>query len=379
MVNPEFKSFNFFVKSASRFSVMTDQGEKIDFSGSAMTAGYNFIDLPIQTISSLVYKTEANEKLTERLKEISGFSGVAYTNSGTEACDMALSRYGTPIISFEGSYHGRSYLTFRVSNGTGIDERNRIIHLKYPSSVVSAEEAVTQNRDILNEASRTMDITGSAVIIELIQSDGGEIVAPQEFLQSVAEMVKKHHMHLIIDEVYTGMGRSGEILLFKKFGLKPDMVCLGKGIAAGLPMGAVLYNGDWDLPTENGALGMLGGNDMACRAALSVLDSLDEKRLGFARKWGEKIKEELTGANNRHVGEVRGMGFMIGIDFVDKDGIPDTDYAYSFRDALAKNGLVCGLVGEHNNVLKITPPVLIDEETMQRAMNMLIKTMEELK
>ena len=371
MVNPEFKSFDFTVKSAERFRLITDRGKMIDFSGSAMTAGYNFLDLPLATISALVFPTEANRKLTKKLRQISGFEKVAYTNSGTEACDMALSRYNSTIISFEGSYHGRSNLTFKVSNGTGIDEENHIVHLKFPTSKRSADQCIAENNQILEQAKELLSLNGSVVIMELIQSDGGENVVTDKFLKFVQSMVSTFNMHLIVDEVYTGAGRSGEIILSRKLGIEPDIICLGKGIAAGLPMGIILYNGEWNLPTENGALGMLGGNDMSCRAALSVLDALTEERLEFVRSSGRDIIARLSNLNNAKISDVRGQGFMIGVEFEDSQGKPDTKYAYRIRDLLAQNNVICGLVGEYNNVLKITPPVLVDENTLMEGINVI--------
>lgn len=378
MVSPEFKSFGFTVKSVEAFRLITDEGKVIDFSGSAMTAGYKFVELPIATVSSLVFKTDANRELTEKLKAISSFEKVAYTNSGTEACDMALSRYNSTIISFEGSYHGRSYLTYKVSNGKGIDAQNRIIHLKFPDSTIEANEAISLNYGILEEAKEVLPLEGSVIIMELIQSDGGENVVTQEFIDFLNEIVGKYKMHLIIDEVYTGAGRSGELVLSNKFDIKPDMICLGKGIAAGLPMGIILYNGDWNLPTENGALGMLGGNDMACKAAISVLNSLTEKRLQFVRSSGKEIIRKISNVNNKRIKDVRGLGFMIGVEFVDLEGNSDTRYAYQVRDELAKRHLACGLVGENNNILKITPPVLIDEDTLNEGVGIIEEVLGEL-
>ncbi len=378
MVNPEFKSFNLTVKSAGRFTLQTNRGEMVDFSGSAMTAGYRFCELPIEPISALVFRTEPLIKLNKRLKQLSGYQKAAYANSGTEACDMALSRHGGAIISFEGSYHGRSFLTFRASNGTGIDRNLKIVHLKYPGNSVPMERVIEYNSGMLDEASKLFSIEGASIILELIQSDGGEIVAPKVFLDYIEKLVEKHKMHLIIDEVYTGAGRSGSFLLSREYGLNPDMICLGKGIAAGLPMGIVLYNGEWSLPTENGALGMLGGNSMACAAALKVLDSLADDRLRFVMQKGEEIMSRIRKVNNPKVGEVRGRGFMIGVEFVDSSGKPNTGFAYRFRDALVENHVICGLVGEANNVLKITPPVLIDDETMEKGIRAILKTLKEV-
>jgi 4-aminobutyrate aminotransferase-like enzyme len=252
-----------------------------------------------------------------------------------------------------------------VSNGTGYDGNNRIVHLKCPTSRITTEAAISWNEEMLGKIPRKDPLEKGSVIIELIQSDGGVNVIPLEFTRYINEITERYGLKLIVDEVYTGYGRSGEMLLFKKYGLEPDIVCLGKGMAAGLPLGAVLYSGDWDTP-YNSVISMQSANMFVAKVAVEVLKSLDDRRLNFVRISGQEIIKRLSLLNNTRIFSVRGMGFMIGIEFRDRMDNPDTKYAYSVREKLARSGLICSLTGEFNNVLKITPPPLIDKDTLMK-------------
>jgi len=371
MVRPEFKPFSFIVQGADHFDVISDGNRMIDFSGSAMTTGYNFIraEWLEPVISRLVFNNPYTIELTDRLTEISGFQNVAFSTSGTEACDAALTRFGRPIFALEGAYHGLTYLTKLVSNGTGYDQNNNIIHLKCPTSKVSMEDAIDYNDTLLRTVS--FDRPGGTMIMELIQSDGGVNVLSEEFIKYLFDLAEKYELRTIIDEVYTGYGRSGEMFLFKKYGIQPDMVCLGKGMAAGLPLGAVLYNDAWDLP-YNQVLSMQAANMFVSRVALEVIDALNEDRLEFVRRNGADIIKRLSEIRNSRVSAVHGRGFMIGVDFADERGNADGNYALKIRDELARNNVICSLTGEYNNVLKITPPVLIDQRTLEDAIDRIV-------
>ncbi|MGC9193641.1 MAG: aminotransferase class III-fold pyridoxal phosphate-dependent enzyme [Thermoplasmata archaeon] len=373
MVQPEFKPFNFLISDTSRFYVMTNSRKYIDFTGSAMTTGYNFIkpEWLVSPVSRLVFKNPYTEELKEKLLNISGFENVAFTTSGTEACDVALSRNPPPILSFEGAYHGLTFLTKIVSNGTGVDKKNKIVHLKYPISSRDDSHTIEADEQLISKAKNYFNIDGASIIIELIQSDGGMNIASNEFIKYINEVVDKYSLKLIVDEVYTGYGRSGELLLFKKYNMKPDMVCIGKGMAAGLPLGAVLYNGEWELP-HNDVISMQSANMFIARVGVEVLKKLDEKILKLVRENGNSIVKSIQDIKSKKIIDVRGRGFMIGVE------LSDTETAYNIRNILEKNGVLCSLVGEKNNVLKITPPVLIDKQTLTKGINIIVSTLNEI-
>jgi 4-aminobutyrate aminotransferase-like enzyme len=370
MVQPEFKEFDFTVTSTEKFYVKSKEKRYLDFTGSAMTTGYNFIKSKwlISPVSKLVFKNPYTEKLKDILIKLSGFEKVAFTTSGSEACDVALSRFGPTFVAFEGAYHGLTYITKIVSNGTGIDKENRVIHLIYPKRTISDDVAIEMNEKILESAKKDLKIDGSSIILELIQSDGGVNIMNPKFANYISEIVNKYNMHLIIDEVYTGYGRSGELFLFKKYNLNPEMVCVGKGMAAGLPAGAVLYNGNWELP-HNDVISMQSANMFIGRIGVEVLRKLDDKVLKSIRDNGKSIVKSIQNVKSKKIVDVRGRGFMIGVE------LSDTETAYNIRNILEKNGVLCSLVGEKNNVLKITPPPLIDEQTLTKGINIIISTL----
>ncbi|MEL9999641.1 MAG: aminotransferase class III-fold pyridoxal phosphate-dependent enzyme [Thermoplasmata archaeon] len=370
MVQPEFKDFDFTVNNTEKFYVLSKGKRYLDFTGSAMTTGYNFIKSTwlISPVSKLVFKNPYTEKLKDMLIRFSGFDKIAFTTSGTEACDVALSRFGPTFISFEGAYHGLTYITKIVSNGTGIDKENKVIHLIYPKRTISDDTAIEMNERIISDAKKDLKIDGSSIIVELIQSDGGVNIMSPKFANYISDIVSTYNMHLIIDEVYTGYGRSGELFLFKKYNLNPEMVCVGKGMAAGLPAGAVLYNGNWELP-HNDVISMQSANMFIGRIGLEVLKKLDEKTLKSIRDNGKSIVKALQNVKSEKIIDVRGRGFMIGVE------LTDTETAYNIRNMLEKNGVLCTLVGEKNNVLKITPPALIDELTLKKGIKIIISTL----
>ena len=166
------------------------------------------------------------------------------------------------------------------------------------------------------------------------------------------------------------------MFLFRKHDLVPDMVCTGKGMAAGLPIGAVLYNGSWDRPFGD-VLGMQGGNAACASVGINVVKALTEDQLIRVREMGMLAVTRLRKIRNQRILEIRGRGFMIGVD-LSGGGDDGTEYAYGVRDLLSKEGVICSLVGEKNNVLKITPPVLIDERTFMHGLAKIEKALTEI-
>ncbi len=365
------------VDRTSGFYLETDKGTFLDFSGSGMTTGYDFFsDLPVYPFSSLVFRNRYSEELSRQLTGMSGFEKVAYTNSGTGACDASLSRFGPPFFALEGAYHGRSYLTFKVSNGSGWDPSDKIGHLRVPVSDDDTDDVASYNEDLMGKASETVDLEGSPLIFEMIQSDGGVIVLRRKYLSTLRKLAGQYGLKLIADEVYTGFGRSGELFLSMKESMNPDMICLGKGVAGGLPLGISLYNGSWGLPYGS-VLAMTGGNSLSAAISIRVLESLTEERLNFIRERGRGFMEGLSDLRNPRIESVRGRGFMIGVDLSGKGH--DPSYAYAVRDGILKNGVICTLVGENNDVLKITPPPLISEDALENGFNSVLRTLKEVK
>ncbi len=378
MVTPEFKQLRGKVSSTAKYTVKIGKKEFIDFSGAAMAVGHNFVQPKelISPITYLIYRNSYTEQLIKKLAATSGFNNVAFSTSGTEACDAALEmNYGRPYVSFEGAYHGLDYITNLVSNGEGIDKRNRIVHLKFPNPEISDESAIAANERILKQASREFDIEGSAVITELIQSDGGMNVMSEQFARALKYTLQEYNMRLIIDEVYTALGRSGEMLLFKRYGFEPNYVCLGKALGAGFPLGAVLFNDQYPL-YKNNLISMQAATMFTSRVALKVLGKITEERIRCVKEASKQIMKTLREIDSQRIREVRGKGFMIGVDLVNSNGKPDPGYALNVRNRIARLGVVCTLTGPGNNVLKITPPVTAPIGVIEKGISIITETLK---
>jgi 4-aminobutyrate aminotransferase-like enzyme len=146
-------------------------------------------------------------------------------------------------------------------------------------------------------------------------------------------------------------------------------------MAAGLPLSAVLYDGDWNI-SYNGAFGMQSGNMLCSKAAIKTIGGLTEKRLSFVRRKGKEIVKRLGSISNEKIKSVRGIGFMIGVELT-KSGKPLTDYSYELRSELLKKGVVCSLVGAKSNIIKITPPPYIDEKTLDAGIDRIAEALGE--
>lgn len=371
VVKPVFREFPINVDRAEGPYIISEGRKLLDFSGSAMTTGYIEIEW-LPPVPSLVVPNSYSRELERRLRNISGMQRVLFATSGGEACDAELSMYGRPILSLQGAYHGLTYLTRLVSNGSGFNIREKVLHLKVPSTDLPVDVAINTNESLLRKylngrrkrSNRSregveQEMEGS-ITVELVQSDGGVNILPEDFIRFIVDTAREYNLSLIVDEVYTGMGRSGEILLSKRYGLKPSALCLGKGMASGLPMGAAAYDRSWDV-TINGLMSMSAGNMLSAKASLEVLNSLTEDRLAFVRRQGERAKDYLKDTGNSRVREVRGLGFIMGIEFRDSSGRPSPGYTDRLRRELLKQGVLLTITGHHNNVLKITPPVMIGE------------------
>lgn len=379
MVTPEFRQIRGNVTSASKYSVIIGRKKYLDFSGAAMAVGYNFIHARdiLPPISYLVYHNRYTERLISKLKEMSSFKNVAFSTSGTEACDAALEmNYGNALASFEGSYHGLDFITNAVSNGEGIDFHNRIVHLKFPNSRMDDSTAISINEKILRKASRHFSLERGAIIVELIQSDGGMNVMSSNFADALKDWLNEYSMRLIVDEVYTALGRSGELFLSKKYRFKADYICLGKALGAGLPLGAVLSNKEYPL-FRNNLISMQAATMFTAAVALKVLGKVTEERISYVRRMGKYILDVLSEIRNNRILEVRGKGFMIGVELVNHSGVPDPKYALYVREKAARKGVVCTLTGPSNNVLKITPPITIPEGMLEKGISIISDVLRE--
>ncbi len=265
-------------------------------------------------------------KLAERLAAIAPGpepKRVFFTNSGAESNEAALklARRHTGrnrVISFLGAFHGRTYGAMSLSGSKPIQRWGfsplvpDIHHARYGDL-----ESV---RSLLNTVCPPDEL--AAIFVEPIQGEGGYIVPPQDFLAGLRGICNEHGALLVFDEVQCGMGRTGRMFAADHWGIAADIVCLAKGLANGLPLGAIIAPVSvMDWPPGSHA-STFGGNPVACAASLATIALLEREYLANARERGEQLKNGLQALADRDpfIREVRGLGLMIGVEVQDPDG-----------------------------------------------------------
>ena len=312
----------------------------------------------LQHISNLYYSPLQTE-LAKKLCEITGFSKVFFANSGAEAneCAIKLARkysfekYGkdrTEIVTLENSFHGRTVTTL---SATGQDVfHNYFFPFTEGFSFAKANDMESVKAKVNNNT--------CAVMIELIQGEGGVNPLEKGFVNELADYCSENDILLIIDEVQTGVGRTGSFYCYEQFGIKPDIISSAKGIGGGLPMGACLCSEklrDVMSPSTHGTT--YGGNPIACAGALEVLKRVSDKKfLEDVAEKGSYIKEKLL--KIKGVSEVRGMGMMIGI-------VLEKDNAKEVAVKCVEKGL---LVLTAKNLIRFLPPLNITKEEIDKGL-----------
>jgi 4-aminobutyrate aminotransferase len=210
----------------------------------------------------------------------------------------------------------------------------------------------------------------AAILVEPIQGEGGYVVPPPRFFPALRELCDKHGILLIVDEVQSGMGRTGTLWAIEQWGVEPDMVCSAKGIASGLPLGALITRAsimNW----PKGAHGnTFGGNPVACAAGLVTLELIQGGMMENAKKVGDFTLDALAEIQARHpsIGDVRGMGLMIGVEFVESR--ESKAPAAKLRDRVLKHAFARGvlMLGCGQSAIRISPALNIEQSLMEEAL-----------
>jgi 4-aminobutyrate aminotransferase len=317
---------------------------------------------------------------------------VYFGNSGTEAIEaaMKLARYHTRrenFLAFHGCFHGRTFGALSLTASKAVQRKNfgsllaGVFHAPYPDTyrgaygVRSEHAAADALAHIENELFKHLvdpeEI--AAIFVEPIQGEGGYVVAPAEFLQGLECLCRRHGILLVADEVQSGMGRTGKWWAADYAGIEPDVICTAKGIASGMPLSAVIAKADVMDWGPGAHASTFGGNPVAVAASLATVGLLERELIANAARVGEFIFRQTAGWRDRHkiVGDVRGKGLMIGIEFVrdqkTKERAPELR-SRVIRAAFQKGLLVLG-AGE--NTLRIAPPLVVDEEQAEFAVRTL--------
>ncbi len=308
---------------------------------------------------------------------------VYFGNSGTEAIEAAikLARYHTrrdKIIAFHGCFHGRTLGALSLTASKAVQRKGfgsllaGIFHIPFPNSYrcpyghPSPCDCVGAATFLESEIfKRLVDPTEvAAVFIEPIQGEGGYVPAPKEFLRELQRICRKHGILLVCDEVQSGMGRTGKWWACDHAEIEPDILCVAKGIASGMPLSATIARAslmDWK-PGAHAST--FGGNPVSVAAALVTMDLLESQYIENARRVGDYLMGRMADWPERHkiVGDVRGKGLMIGVEIVRDQRTKER--AQDFRDAIVNRAFEKGvlLLGAGENTIRIAPPLLIDED-----------------
>jgi len=317
---------------------------------------------------------------------------VFFGNSGTEAVEGAikLARYATKrdkLIAFYGGFHGRTMGSLSLTASKSTQRKgfgallSGVEHIHYPYAYRCAHGhgAETCGAEILEMLENDMfkrlfdpeDVAG--IIIEPIQGEGGYIAAPKFFLQELQRICRKYGIMLIVDEVQSGMGRTGKWWAYEHAGIEPDIITTAKGIASGMPLSAFIAKESvmkWG-PGAHGST--FGGNPVAIAAALTTMDLIESQYMENARRMGDYLFGRMAEWTRKFkvVGDVRGRGLMIGIEIVRDQR--SKEKAADLRNAIVDLAFHKGLLvlGAGENSLRLSPPLLIDEEQADFAVKML--------
>ncbi len=332
-------------------------------------------------------------KLAEKLAEIAPFDdyGVSFmTNSGTEAVETAikLARYHTKrsnFIGFTGAFHGRTMgaVTFTASKPKYhrgfYPLMNGVLHAPFPDPyrpVLDRRKGEDYGETVVRYIEEQIlahilppeEVAG--ILVETIQGEGGYVVPPAGFYPALRELCDKHDILLIVDEVQSGMGRTGKWWAIEHFDTEPDILTAAKGIASGMPLGACVARRDI-MDWEKGSHGnTFGGNPISCAAALATIDLIEKDYLDNAATVGQYTLDALAEIQSRHpsIGDVRGIGLMIGVEFVmDKDTKEPADKLFErVVDLAFERGLL--LLGCGKSTIRIAPPLSISKKEVDEGL-----------
>lgn len=317
--------------------------------------------------TSNLYYTEPCIQAAKLLCEKSGMKKVFFGNSGAEANEGVIKaarkysflKYGASrnkIIALQNSFHGR---TMAALSATGQDAYHNFF---FPFVDGFVFTKANDFADILSKM--TDDVC--AVMLETVQGEGGVVPLDKEYVQAVAKACKEKDILLIVDEVQTGMGRTGSLFSYQQFGIQPDLVSCAKGLGGGLPIGAVLFSEKTEtvfVPGDHGST--FGGNPVVCAGAVHILNTMDEAFLQDVQKKGAYLKEKIE--KMPHVENVAGLGMMLGIQ-LDVEAKP-------VINALLEAGL---LVLSAKTKIRLLPPLTITQEELDKGLTILEQTLASL-
>jgi 4-aminobutyrate aminotransferase / (S)-3-amino-2-methylpropionate transaminase / 5-aminovalerate transaminase len=351
-----------------------------------------------------VVNYEPYVKLAEAMVKVTPGKGkkrAMFLNSGSEAVENAIKliRQGTKrqnILSFENSFHGRTWMAMTL---TGKWDPYKVglgpfvpgvfftpyaycyrcpFHCEYPGCGYACIEHIEHNVFKTQVEPNTV----GAIIAEPVQGEGGFITPPPEYFKEMKKLADKYGIKMIIDEVQTGFGRTGKMWAIEHYGIEPDIMTCAKAIASGLPLSCVVAKDELMKDTYPGSMGgTYGGNPISCATGLKVLEIIKrEKIVEHSAKMGKFLRPRLEELKEKYeiIGDVRGLGPMLAIEFVtDKKSKKPNPEASSkvMKDSLA-NGLMVLKAGLYNNCIRLHPPLTIEDDVLDIGMGILEKAVK---
>jgi 4-aminobutyrate aminotransferase len=338
-------------------------------------------------------------QLVEELRAIvpGTLNGFFFSNSGAEAVEGAvkLARTATGrtnVIVFQGSFHGRTVGTMSLTTSKTIYRAGYqplmpgVFVAPFPYAYRHGWEPDESTSWCLEELNfllltQTAPHETAAILIEPVLGEGGYVVPPVGFLKGVRQICDEHGILLIVDEIQSGFGRTGQWFAYEHFGVTPDILTIAKGLASGLPLSGVVASLElmkkWT-PGSHG--GTYGGNAVACAAAAASIQVIrDEGLLENARARGEQMMTGLAHLQeaNPSMGDVRGLGLMIGVEFTSPDGKPDKKAAKAVVHACQEQKLLLLTCGPWDNTIRFIPPLVVTQEQVEYALGVFEEALAE--
>jgi len=335
-------------------------------------------------------------ELAERLNIIAPGSSPKQTffvTTGAEAVENAIkiSRAATKrsaVIAFSGAFHGRTLMAVSLTGKVTPYKKGfgplapEVFHAPFPNPLhgISTEDALNGLQNIFKhdiDAERV-----SAIIIEPVQGEGGFYVAPKEFMKALRQVCDDHGILLICDEVQTGCARTGKMFATEYSDIEPDIMVLAKGLAGGFPLSAVVGKKSVMESVDAGGIGgTYAGSPIAIAAAIATLDVIEEEGLAQrANVIGKIIKARLKELSNHipTIGDIRGLGAMVAMELFDSEKQPAVQLTKDIVKRSSEKGLLLLPCGVHGNVIRFLTPLTIEEELLDRGLNILEEVLNEL-
>ncbi|HJU75145.1 MAG TPA: acetyl ornithine aminotransferase family protein [Gemmatimonadaceae bacterium] len=324
---------------------------------------------------------------------------VFLTNSGTETTEAAikLARHATrrtAIIAFHGAFHGRSTGAVSLTSSKARQHAGfgpllpDVHHVPYAYryrcrhcaqlDACTLECASSIESDLFTRHLDPRDV--AAIFVEPVQGEGGYVIPPNGFMRALRDLCDRHGILLVCDEVQSGVGRTGKMWACDHEGIEPDILLTAKGLGSGMPIGAMIARETIDRWQSGSHGSTFGGNPVCCAAALATLDLVERELMANAAKQGERLLRAMCKLADRYdvIGDVRGRGLMIGIEFVKdrKTREPNGELVRKLVDAAFERGLL--LLGAGKSALRLAPPLIIDSDDIDTGVAIIDQCLGEL-